>query len=112
MTNTRIMFLRDANDRPVGCLAISVDRRNHRLNYGISVLNPADKFDRKVARQLAIGRLVEVPFTVALKRDEELNMHVISERVMKHVAYGSGAPSRAVKAAKYWLLYQGYSDEV
>jgi hypothetical protein len=111
MTNTRIMFLRDASYRPVGCVAISLDRRNHRLNYGISVLNPADKFDRKLARQLAIGRLVEVPFMVALKRDEELNMHVISERVMKHVAYGAGAPSRAVRAAKLWLLDQGYSGE-
>ena len=112
MTNTRIMFLRDSQYRPVGCVAISVDRRNHRLNYGISVLNPADKFDRKVARQLAIGRLVEVPFAVAFKRDEELTMHVISERVMKHVAYGSGAPSRAVKAAKLWLFDQGYSGAV
>jgi len=112
MSNTRIMFLRDANDRPVGCLAISVDRRNHRVDYGISVLNPADKFDRKMARQLAIGRMVETPFhTYLMKKDKELNMHHISDCVMMHVAYVSGAPSRAVKAAKYWLDYQGYSEE-
>lgn len=104
--NSRIMFLRDANYRPVGCMAISIDSRNHRLNYQYSVLNPVDKFDRKMARHLALGRLVETPITVPLPRNGEVSMHLISECVMAHLA-GSNAPSRAVKAAQLWLWDQG-----
>lgn len=100
--NTRIMFLRDAQEHPVGCVAISVDRKNHRLNYQMSVLNPSDRFDRKMARHLALGRLVEAPVSIPVKRGEELNMHDISTCVMKSIAQ-SKAPSRAVKAAKLWL---------
>lgn len=100
--NTRIQFLRDSQFRPVGCLAINLDLRNHRLTYQMSVLNPADRFDRKVARQLALGRLVEAPVSVPLPRGKEFTMHDISEVVMRHVA-NSKAPGRARKAAKMWL---------
>lgn len=102
MNNTRIMYLRDNQYAPVGCVAISIDRRNHRLSYQYSVRNPIDKFDRKLARQLALGRMVEVPIHLPLVRDMETSMHMISEMVMRHLA-SSNAPTRAVKAAKYWL---------
>jgi len=102
----RIMFLRDASFRPVGCLAITIDSRNHRLNYQFSVLNPVDKFDRKMARHLALGRLVEAPISVPLPRNGEVSMHLISECVMVHLAE-SNAPNRAVRAAKLWLQDQG-----
>lgn len=98
----RIMYLRLANDRPVGCVAISVDKRNHRIHYQVSALNPADRFDRKVARQLALGRLVESPLPVPLPRGEEVSMHLITEVVMRHLSK-SNAPGRAIKAAKLWL---------
>jgi hypothetical protein len=111
MSSTRIMFLRDANYVPTGCLAINVDRKNHRLSYQFSVLNPADKFNRSVARQLALGRLLEKPIFVPLKRDEEINMHTISQSVMLHLS-NSKSPGRAIKAAKFWLMLQSGHDSV
>lgn len=100
--NTRIMYLRDANKFPCGCLAITQDRRNHKLSYQYSVLNPHDEFDRKMARHLALGRLVESPITISTPRDTTISNHDISELVMLHVSR-SDAPKRAVRAAKLWL---------
>jgi hypothetical protein len=99
---TRIMFLRTVDNTPCGCVAISLDRRNHRLNYQYSVQNPIDKFNRKLARQIALGRLIESPIPIPLIRDMEVNMHMISELVMSHLA-NSNAPKRAIKSAKQWL---------
>lgn len=100
--NKRIMFLRDNQYRPVGCLAINVDRKNHQLNYQFSVLNPADAFDRKTARVLALGRLLDSPISLPLGRGKAVNMHDVSHAVMTHLAQ-SNAPNRAVKSAKLWL---------
>jgi len=107
MNNTRIMFLRNEG-QPCGCVAISVDRRNRKLNYQFSVLNPADRFDRKMARHLALGRLVESPIEIPYNKGEKLTMHDISERVLRHLSK-SKAPARAVKAAKTWLYWNVYS---
>jgi hypothetical protein len=109
MDNTRIMFLRSLSYAPCGCVAISVDTRNRKLSYQFSVLNPVDKFDRKMARHLALGRLVEAPVTFPYARGETLTMHDISKRVLEHLA-ASKAPTRAVRAANLWLWEQGYSD--
>jgi hypothetical protein len=96
------MFLRDKQYKPVGCIAINVDRKNRQLNYHYSVLNPMDSFDRKEARVLALGRMMDAPVFIPLPRGKELTMHSISHAVMSHLAK-SNAPSRAVKAAKMWL---------
>lgn len=97
----RVMFLRSNDGRPIGCVAIAVDRKKRTLRYGLSVLNPADKFDRKVARQLAIGRLIEVPASVSVRADA--NMHDITRTVMQDLLTDIKTPSRAVRAAKFWL---------
>lgn len=98
----RIMFLRDRQGLPVGCVAISVDRKNREVSYQYSVLNPIDSFDRRLARQLAIGRLIEKPITTPLYRGE-VNMHIISDIVLSDLARSKTAPTRAVKAARLWL---------
>lgn len=103
--NKRIMYLRDANYFPVGCVAITLNRHKNTVEYQLSVLNPQDRFDRKVARQLALGRLVEAPVTVVLSG--HATMHEISLAVMKSIVSLNSAPSRAVKAAKTWLKWQG-----
>jgi hypothetical protein len=98
----RFMFLRDKQYRPIGCVVMAVDRRNHRVNYQYSVLNPVDDFNRALARQIALGRLIEKPIKVPLYRGEEINIHLISEIVLTEIATGN-APSRAKKAALLWL---------
>lgn len=103
----RVMYLRSVEGHPVGCLAISIDRKGQVLQYGFSVLNPADKFDRKVARQLALGRLLESPVSIApIKADA--NMHEITRSVMKSLIVNRKTPARAVRAAKLWLNFANF----
>lgn len=101
----RIMFLRSSNGHPVGCIAISISKRKNlnSIQYQLSVLNPQDKFNRALARQIAIGRLMENPLHIVI--DKNANMHDISLAVMNHItSIGKGKfPTRAVKAAKLWL---------
>lgn len=99
----RVMYLRSMDGQPVGCLAIVVDRANETASYQLSVLNPADRFNRKVARQLALGRLLEVPRTVGVRKNA--TMHDISRAIMKHLIAVKETPTRAVKAAKFWLTW-------
>lgn len=101
MLQYRIMYLRDRNKRPVGCIAVSIDRLRCRAEYQYSVLNPLDDFNRKVARQLALGRLIESPIVLSVSRDA--NMHDISTLVLSDLERRNTAPTRAVKAAKFWL---------
>jgi hypothetical protein len=103
----RIMYLRSENGHPVGCLAIQFSPDAAHIMYQLSVLNPRDKFNRAVARQLAIGRLVEEPLKVSLPAHS--NMHAISEAVMRDIISYSDAPARAIKAAKIWVRQNGIS---
>lgn len=100
----RIMFLRDSNNQPVGCLAISIAKSGEVISYGLSVLHPTDKFNRCVARQLAIGRLVEFP--TKIQGIKNAKIHTISTLVMSHIA-SSNAPTRAVKSARSWIRSNG-----
>ena len=96
------MYLRDSQNRPVGCLAISLDRKRRVLSYQLSVRNPLDTFSKSLARQLAMGRLLDKPISMPYDRKGELSMHHITTTVMTHLAK-SDAPARAIKAARLWL---------
>lgn len=100
--SNRVMFLRTKSGEPVGCLAITLHPGDKVVEYNFSALN-ADKdvFNREVARQLAIGRLMENPILVPLRSD--VSMFNITTAIMKNLSRRKGAPSRAVKAAKLWL---------
>src|SRR5277367_588359 len=88
----RVMYLRDAKGLPVGCVAIRVSRGNRLslIEYQISVLNPKDKFDRAVAREIALGRLDKRPLEVHVAF--EPSMHQITEAVMVDIAEVEGPP--------------------
>jgi hypothetical protein len=101
----RIMYLRSETGHPVGCLAIQMNRHDSVISYQLSVLNPSDRFNRAVARQLALGRLLEEPLKVKLSR--EATMHDISEAVMRDILAYKDAPSRAIKAARLWIRQNG-----
>lgn len=102
------MFLRSANGFPVGCLSIDVNQLTETVSYQFSVLNPTDKFNREVARVMALGRLVENPIEVPTSQscrifaDDKVSMHAVSKAVMSHIV-ASKAPARAAKAALLWL---------
>lgn len=102
----RITYLRDDKYQPVGCIAIKLNREAGHGNYTLieyqySVLNPADRFDRALARQIALGRLVEAPYTT--RTNVLPTKHQVTEAVMKDIAKDKGAPARARKSAKGWL---------
>lgn len=97
----RYMFLRNADGSPCGCLAISID--NNLVSYGLSTLNPRDKFNRKLARSIARDRLALKPFEFQLTLDVEPNMHIISSAVMEEIACNSMLPNRTRRAAERWL---------
>lgn len=86
---------------PVGAVAIRVKEGRRMAEYQVSVLNPLDRFDRAMARQLALGRLAEAPFTVPLPKNA--TMDDITRAVMMDIMSDPGAVSRARKAAKLWL---------
>jgi hypothetical protein len=98
----RVMYLRDKNKQPIGCLAIGLTRGNLSVKYQVSCLNPVDTFDRETARLFALGRLVESPFVVSLDGNVP-NMHHISRVVMTDLSHNKLVPSRASRAAKRWL---------
>ena len=106
--SNRIMFLRDRSNQPVGCIASSVNRKSWTISYQLSVLNPHDHFDRKMARRLAIGGLSEAPITIPIPYfgADELSSHIITRAIMEDLATRKSLPSRAVKSAKLWLQDQ------
>jgi len=104
----RIQFLRDSKGQAIGCLAIKAESNVGRnggyttITYQMSVLNPLDKFDRKMARQLALGRLVESPISLTM-RDSTPHRKAITQLVMENIKNDPLAPTRARKAANLWL---------
>ena len=112
MSNYRIMYLRDSYymDRngvihpgqPIGCLAIQA--KGKKISFGLSVLNPNDKFNRTTANELACHRMKEKPhaFNVVGIGNNQLTMHNITESVMRYLA-SEDVPARARRAAKLWL---------
>lgn len=117
----RIMFLRQdygfGNTNPVGCIAIELTeptpsaKPTRDIRYQVSVLNPADKFNRALARQLARGRLLEKPFLIS-NVPYNVSIHEISEVVMAAIALNVDVPMRARKAAAKWLGYSSVKDAV
>ncbi len=109
--SSRVMYIRDANWNPVGCVAISAEHNKQRAEYQISMLNPKDtihpstgkkvRFDRKEARLRALERLVNEPITVRLPKNA--NQHAISLAVLRDMAQNKSMPSRAVKFARMWV---------
>jgi len=107
--SNRIIYLREENNKTVGCVAISTSEDTHygkTINYQVSVHNPRDLFNKAMARQLAIGRLIDSPFKVYA---DYTNIHDVTYFVMKEIASNKNKlfPSRAIIAAKCWIKKSG-----
>jgi len=64
MSHTRFLYVRDENRFPVGCIAYkrsSADEAEDITQFGYSIYNPKDKFNRHMARHVAEGRMVKTP---------------------------------------------------
>jgi hypothetical protein len=72
-----VHYLRDFNRIPFGCIvAISPD------NIGVSVCNPKDRFNKKFARRIALGR--------AMSREKDCNIAPKNRFVLGY--YGEDDP--------------------
>jgi hypothetical protein len=100
MTSVRFMFVRNENNHPVGCLAIRIN--NGFVEYQASTLNPVDTFNRKLARDIAEGRLNQHP--VRLPYTGIASMNEITRAVMLDVERNKAVPTRLAKAARQWLV--------
>ena len=62
---TRFIYVRDARRNPVGLVAYRTmnGEIGCRIEYAVSCHNPADRFDRAIARQVAEGRLTRAPMS-------------------------------------------------
>lgn len=102
--NRRIMYLRDSQYSPIGCVAISLTKSRQTVRYQFSVVNPVDKFERSLARHIALGRLLEKPVRLTGFTGEQNNWE-ITKAVMQSILKSKESPARAKKAAKNWLKY-------
>jgi hypothetical protein len=119
--NYRFIYLRDdyhldmgrdfnmvgCKGNPVGCLVVSLaskDNNTYTVEYAVSSLNPGDDFDRKMARELAVGRLVSSPFRATFcLSDRPYSIHACVEAVMDDVAANESLSGRVRKSARKWV---------
>ena len=101
----RYIYLRDNKKAPQACVAVLYSAKNKKVAYGLSVLNPQDRFNRKVARELAAGRLALYGNYLDLSEVPEINCHVITRRILTDLLTWEHEelPGRARKSAKRWL---------
>ena len=97
--NFRFLFLRNLQGQPIGCIAMQL--RGKSIVYGVSTLNPADQFNRRVARDLALGRLTRRP--VKVSSPSEGTMFEKTRCVVESVFQDKTLPGRTQRGAKRWL---------
>lgn len=100
----RFFYLRNSYEQgkkgaPVGCVAITLE--NGGIAYQVSTLNPSDDFDRRVARDLALGRLVNSP--IIIRGPVGQSMANITAVVMNDIVERHNLPMRTRKAAHHWF---------
>ncbi len=64
-----VHYLRDCNRVPFGCIVATSPE-----NIGVSVCCPKDKFNKKIAKQIALGRalVTDDPLAINLPRHREI----------------------------------------
>lgn len=106
MSSIRFVYLRDKRDQPISCIAVSYDKEDKKISFAISTLNPKDKFNKKLGREVAEGRLIKTPYTIVLtKESSEITAHYITRCILEDLNMWSEGtlPARTRKAALRWL---------
>lgn len=97
----RFMYVRDRLRNPVGCLAFSYEKGSDEVRFNFSSVNPKDDLDKKVGRQLALGRLIEDPFLV--KGKVLTSTHETALSMMNYVLeHRKSFPQAVVDFARRW----------
>lgn len=107
-STTKTMYLRNAKGHAVGCVVsrrVNSTIEQDLVEYEISVLNPVDKFNRKLGREIALGRLNTHP------RELHISCKASGKQAARQILadiggwpMGNSVPNRAIKAALTMLL--------
>lgn len=102
----RIRYLRAVkSDNPAGCIAYAVSPDKTKIFYQVSVVAPPDQFSRKIAREIAIGRLKTNPAIIEMNPGSSATMSI-----MEHLRSNKDVPGRARKVARHWII-NAYSNK-
>lgn len=89
----------------IGCVAFSTD--DNVIRYQLSVVNPADNFERQRARSIAEIRLAKNPIQIQTDLSPgpsgKLGHWQVLSAIMSHLSASKSTPSRVVKTARGWL---------
>ena len=98
--STKIMYLRDVNRKPFGCVAMAADHETKQVKYQFSVLHPNDTFEKELAKKIATGRLLKKPHNVSFAGETS---HDIIKAVMQDLSSEACTSARARESATNWL---------
>lgn len=97
----RYLYLRNRKNFPVACIATRVNHDSKKMEYGYSVYNPNDQFNKSVAREEADKKIEEKGFFTSW--DQNLSAHKNTELVLKDLLSKSEIPLQLKVVAKKWL---------
>lgn len=107
----RFSYLRDyttSNKRPVGCLAVEIDKLNKQIRYAFSACSPLDNFNAEIAKAIAGGKLKKRPVIIECNVPDaghDISQIVMTDIIAKNSAQGKGVIRSylACMAAQSWL---------
>jgi hypothetical protein len=99
--NNRYIYLRNRKNFPVACIATKINYQSGQIEYGYSVYNPDDKFDKNVARDEADKKADQKKLAAAWS--ESFTAHKSTESVLNNLLQQEDLPLRLKVAAKNWL---------
>lgn len=115
----RYLYLRDFNTqnrRPIGCLIVELNREHNEIRYAFSACSPLDKFNKKIAKNIAENRLAKHPSVI---KGIPGSSHEITQKIMRDIVVNhqnqSNSKSRsylAYEAAIGWIQYSHSQKQI
>jgi hypothetical protein len=95
----KIFYLRDERKFPVACVASELLDGGKTVRFAVATHNPADRFDRVRAREVAAGRLHKSKNIAEIARPEVR----IKAAVVTAIMMDESLSTRTRDAARLWL---------
>lgn len=95
----QVEWLRDSVQNVFGCIAVK--RAGRKVNVGVSLRHPEDQFSPVLAKQLAIGRMIDSPISV-----EPIHLYDRVDSMysaMKALAKSKDVSTSVRRAARRWI---------
>lgn len=116
----KLIYIRDKNKKPIGCIVSEYDTKTNYVSYGLSVRHPLDsfdkngkmvKFDKVAARAMAIKDMEDNCHRGIDILETSPTAHHINYKIMCDIIDNNKEfPSQAVKFAKRWVSRKVEND--